>query len=271
MTEFEDFCTVESRRRGIDPAVAFKVANHEGGLAEPAVRGTFPTGSSWWAFQLHYGGPGFEFLGTTAGMGNDFTAITGWQPGDPRAWRDAMRFALDRARRGGWGPWNGAKAEGIFGFDGINRLVPWTGTPDNEWDFKNPNVPPTCAEARTTLGFARGNLGNVLEEQMGFLKEHAGGLAGCPQARQKIEETVDRGLHPLLKALRGLTDDGDECDAVLTKLSFARGNLGDVLEEQMAFIQSHVVDAHACQDARNKILDTVDGGLRPLLRALRNL
>lgn len=270
MTVFEDFCRSESSRRGIDPDIAVIVANSEGGLNAPAVRGTFPTGSSWWAFQLHYGGPGYEHLGNVAGMGNDFTRVTGWQPGDPDAWRDAMRWALDRARRGGWGPWFGAAARGIFGFHGIDTTVPWGGTPDNEWDYLDPNVPPTCADARTALGFARGDLGNVLEEQMGFLRTHAQGLAGCGDSRERIVLTIDRGLHPLLTALRGLNA-GGSCDEVLTSLAFARGNLGNVLEEQMNFLQSHVTDALGCPDARQKILETVDGGLRPLLRALRAL
>jgi hypothetical protein len=61
--------------RGIDPDVAIRIAQHEGGTEEYNKRGTFKTGSSWWPFQLHYGGAGtpYAYLGTTAGMGNDFT------------------------------------------------------------------------------------------------------------------------------------------------------------------------------------------------------
>ena len=141
MSIYEDFCRSEAARRGIDPDTAVKVANSEGGLTEPARRGTFPTGSSWWAFQLHYGGSGYEHFGTVAGLGNDFTRITGWQPGDPNAWRDAMRFALDEVRRSGWGKWYGAKKHGITGFMGVNRSVPWAKTPDNEWDYKRGDKP----------------------------------------------------------------------------------------------------------------------------------
>lgn len=136
MTEFESFLRAEAQRRGIDPDKAVIVANSEGGLTEPARRGTFDTGSSWWAFQLHYGGAGYERYGTVAGMGNNFTALTGWQPGDPAAWRDAMRYALDAVKRGGWGPWYGAAARGITGFDGVNRAFAWNGTPVDEWDYR---------------------------------------------------------------------------------------------------------------------------------------
>jgi hypothetical protein len=97
----------------------------EGGVSEPARRGTFSTGSSWWPFQLHYGGAGTPYasLGNVAGMGNDFTALTGWQPGDPAAWKDSVDYALDKAKAGGWGPWYGAAAAGIHGFDGISRAL----------------------------------------------------------------------------------------------------------------------------------------------------
>lgn len=141
-TDYRGFLYREAPRRGIDPGVAERVVNHEGSLTEPARMGDFSgppwySGKSWWAFQLHYGGAGTPYAawGGSAGMGNSFTELTGWAPGDPRAWRDAMRYALDAARAGGWGPWYGAAAEGITGFDGIDRSVPWNGTPDSEWDY----------------------------------------------------------------------------------------------------------------------------------------
>lgn len=136
MNEYEQFNHDESLRRGIDPAVSASVAWHEGGLDVPARRGTFPTGSSWWAYQLHYGGAGYEHLGTVAGMGNAFTKLTGWRPGDPAAWKDAMRYALDAIAQGGWGPWYGARAIGIIEKMGIA----WTGylTQPDEWDWKQP-------------------------------------------------------------------------------------------------------------------------------------
>ena len=72
------------------------VALHEGtnpppgSFDSPAAAGHVPHRASWWPFQLHYGGAGtpYEQWGNVAGMGNDFTAQTGWQPGDPRAWKD---------------------------------------------------------------------------------------------------------------------------------------------------------------------------------------
>lgn len=107
-------------QRGIDPEVAIKVAQSEGGLV-PNRTGSFSTGRSFWPFQLHYGGPGYERFGNVAGMGNSFTAQTGYQPGDPAAWRAATDYALDAAAKNGWGAWYGARNAGITGRTGIGN------------------------------------------------------------------------------------------------------------------------------------------------------
>lgn len=100
-------------QRRIQPQAALRVAQGEGGL-EAARRGTFDTGSSWWPFQLHYGGPGYEQYGNTVGMGTAFTQETGWQPGDPRAWKASIDYALDQARKAGsWGAWYGRQNTGV--------------------------------------------------------------------------------------------------------------------------------------------------------------
>lgn len=136
MSDGEAFIRAEATRRGIDPDKAVTVAESEGGTTPPGNVGKFNTGWSFWPFQLHYGGQGYERFGTVAGMGNSFTAATGWQPGDPAAWRDSVRYALDSAKRNGWGAWYGAKARGITGYHGIDRALYWAGTPDDEWDYR---------------------------------------------------------------------------------------------------------------------------------------
>ena len=128
--DIQNYIDQAARARGIDPATAMSVAYFEGGrdpqkpdqpaFTDPAVRGTFPTGSSWWPFQLHYGGSGYEQYGTTAGMGNDFTRATGYQPGDPAAWRASVDFALDQALQRGWYPgWYGSRPAGVSQWQGI--------------------------------------------------------------------------------------------------------------------------------------------------------
>lgn len=120
--EIADYIRQAAMMRGIDPNVALTVAANEGGWEEPARQGRFPTGYSWWPFQLHYamaGQPGVT--DPTTGMGDDFTRQTGFAPGDPRAWKASIDFALDHAQRYGWGAWYGARKVGITGFDGIAR------------------------------------------------------------------------------------------------------------------------------------------------------
>jgi len=128
--EIQTYIDQAARSRGIDPVTAMTVAYFEGGrdprnpnaepFSDPAVRGTFNTGSSWWPFQLHYGGPGYQQYGNVAGLGNEFTAATGYQPGDPRAWRASVDFALDTALKRGWYPtWYGSKPGGISQWQGL--------------------------------------------------------------------------------------------------------------------------------------------------------
>ena len=54
-------------------------------------------------------------------MGNTFTAQTGYQPGDPSAWRAATDYALDAAQKNGWGAWYGARNVGVTGRQGIGN------------------------------------------------------------------------------------------------------------------------------------------------------
>jgi hypothetical protein len=125
--EIADYIRQAASSRGIDPAVAIRVAEHEGGVTEAARRGTFDTGSSWWPYQLHYGGAGtpYESLGTVAGMGNTFTEVTGFQPGDPTAWKASVDYALDEVARAGWGKWYGAAAAGISNWQGVRDDGGW--------------------------------------------------------------------------------------------------------------------------------------------------
>jgi TP901 family phage tail tape measure protein len=119
--EIADYIRKAASARGIDPDIAIRIAQHEGGTEEYNKRGTFATGSSWWPFQLHYGGAGtpYAYLGTTAGMGNDFSAKTGWGAGDPKAWKDSIDWALDVAAKHGWSQWYGRGPAGVGAWEGI--------------------------------------------------------------------------------------------------------------------------------------------------------
>lgn len=126
--DVEGYIRSAASKRGIDPEIAIKVAQSEGGLV-PNRTGSFKTGRSFWPFQLHYGGPGYEQFGNVAGMGNTFTQQTGYQPGDPNAWRAATDYALDAAAKNGWGAWYGARNQGITGYQGIGRRGESSTTP----------------------------------------------------------------------------------------------------------------------------------------------
>jgi len=148
-SEGESFIRDAASMRGIEEDIALRVADSEGGREAPGNVGRFPTGWSWWQFQLHYGGLGYEHYGTVAGMGNGFTQLTGWEPGDDRAWRDACRYALNRAKNGGWTPWYGAAHVGIGKWDGINRDFFWDANAE-QWDFEGALPPPTSPTFRVT-------------------------------------------------------------------------------------------------------------------------
>jgi len=145
-TEIELFTIDACKKRGIDPDVAITVWNAEGGVTFPAVIAKFQTGWSCWPSQLHFGGldpveygakrRDYRFMGDTPGMGNSFTYVTGWEFGDPRAWRDAIRYALNHVKKHGWGNWYGAKAQGITGMMGVDTTT--TFNPASElWDFES--------------------------------------------------------------------------------------------------------------------------------------
>jgi hypothetical protein len=96
-------------QRGIDPHVALAVASSEG-----LNQYTGDGGSSFGPFQLHYGGvaKGGNAVG---GLGDTFTRRTGLDARDPNTWQAQVNFALDEARRGGWGPWHGWKGDARAG------------------------------------------------------------------------------------------------------------------------------------------------------------
>jgi hypothetical protein len=139
MSEGELFIRDEAGLRGIDGDTAVAVAMSEGGVDFPGLVGEFNTGTSFYQYQLHWGGPEYPQFGvpgeSVAGMGNSFTSFTGWAPGDDNAARDACRYALNTAKRDGWGAWYGAAAIGITGFDGIDQSVAWD--PNSQvWDYE---------------------------------------------------------------------------------------------------------------------------------------
>ncbi len=112
--EVRSYITTEATKRGIDPNVALKVWQSEGGS-----NWTGDKGSSHGPFQLHYGGVA-SGANAQPGLGDEFTKKTGLDARNPATWKEQTNFTLDEAKRGGWGPWHGWKGDQ---WAGINRQV----------------------------------------------------------------------------------------------------------------------------------------------------
>ncbi|WP_183689114.1 hypothetical protein [Rhizobium lusitanum] len=109
------YITQAALKRGIDPNVALNVAKSEGGLNSWNMQsGVFKNGvqePSFGPFQLYTGG----------GLGNAFQSKTGLDPRLAANGPAGVDFALDYAKRNGWGSWYGAARTGIGNWDGINK------------------------------------------------------------------------------------------------------------------------------------------------------
>jgi hypothetical protein len=104
--EVEHYVVNAARARGIDAGTALRVYFSEGSTDyKSGIRGE----DSWGPFQLYTGG----------GLGNEFIAAGHGNPADPKNWQATVDFALNKVVEGGWGPWNGAKAVGITGRQGV--------------------------------------------------------------------------------------------------------------------------------------------------------
>jgi len=113
MGPIETYIRQAAAARGINPDVAVRVAKSEGGLNDPVrqsdVMQPYGREESYGPFQLHMrGGLGAQAL------------KAGVDPRDPNQWQRGVEFALDQAKKGGWGPWMGAAKLGITGMTGID-------------------------------------------------------------------------------------------------------------------------------------------------------
>lgn len=120
MATLEEYIRYAAQQRGIDPDIAVRVAQGEGGLKDPFRHGEGPAPrsqsaefgpreNSFGPFQLY-------ISGNNAGLGDSALAAGI----DPRKdWKGGIDFALDEVTRSGWGKWYGAKAAGITGMMGV--------------------------------------------------------------------------------------------------------------------------------------------------------
>lgn len=119
--EILNYIRQSATSRGIDPNIAVRVVQGEGGLSDPFRHGQGPaphsqdpslggTENSYGPFQLYISGNG-------AGLG-DRALAAGI---DPRTdWKGGVDFALNEVAQKGWDQWYGAKAAGITGMQGVS-------------------------------------------------------------------------------------------------------------------------------------------------------
>ncbi len=112
-TDIASYIAKAASARGIDPAIALKVAKSEGGVNSWNLQSSYVKNGvqepSFGPFQLYKGG----------GLGNDFQRKTGMDPALASSGPAGVDFALDHASKNGWGAWYGAAKVGVGKWDGI--------------------------------------------------------------------------------------------------------------------------------------------------------
>jgi hypothetical protein len=110
-------------QRGIDPETAVAIAKSEGlntyRSSAPGKKWGMDREPSYGPFQLLVG----RGTGGPEGLGDRFKAATGIDPATDRSAASIQKqidFALDEAKKKGWGQWYGRKTAGIGVYQGIN-------------------------------------------------------------------------------------------------------------------------------------------------------
>ncbi|WP_320196217.1 hypothetical protein RMR10_004685 [Agrobacterium rosae] len=168
-TDIAAYITKAAAARGIDPSIALKVAQSEGGLKSWNMQSTFMKNGvqepSFGPYQLYMGG----------GLGNAFQKKTGLDPRLAANGPAGVDFALDNAKQSGWGAWYGAKKVGIGNWDGIGK-----GGANGAADAVN-KLAESASAATTgldTLGGGLGKLGQSLSTSFFPAAPSAGGGGG---------------------------------------------------------------------------------------------
>lgn len=104
---------------GIDPDIALRVANAEGGV-KSWIQSQYKKNGiqepSYGPFQMLVGGKG---TGYPEGLGNRFISETGLDPRNPANAEPYMDFAMREVANKGWGQWYGAAKAGVSKWGGV--------------------------------------------------------------------------------------------------------------------------------------------------------
>ncbi|MXN46050.1 phage tail tape measure protein [Shinella kummerowiae] len=114
-TEIGAYIREAAIKRGIDPDIALRVARSEGGIDSWNLQSNYVKNGvrepSFGPFQLYKGG----------GLGNAMMKQTGLDPALAANGPAGVDFALDNAKKSGWGQWYGAAKAGIGDWEGIDK------------------------------------------------------------------------------------------------------------------------------------------------------
>lgn len=114
-TDISSYIRNAAIQRGIDPDIALRVAMSEGGVTSWNLQSSYVKNGvrepSFGPFQLYKGG----------GLGNAMIKQTGLDPALAANGPAGVDFALDNAKKSGWGQWYGAAKAGIGDWEGIDK------------------------------------------------------------------------------------------------------------------------------------------------------
>ena len=110
--QVDDFARQTATQLGMDPDTVSRVLAQESSYGQNY---TGDGGTSFGPFQLHFAPDGNA-------MGDQFRRDTGLDPRDPKTWKQQIVYALNKARQGGWGPWQTTMGKlGMDRWSGIDR------------------------------------------------------------------------------------------------------------------------------------------------------
>lgn len=195
--------------RGIDPNVAVRVAQSEGGLQSwNAQSQVFKNGmqeQSYGPYQLYMGG----------GLGNRFQQQTGLDPRLANNGPQGVDFALDTASKEGWGAWYGARKAGVSDWQGIGKNPGIDSTTTNSItqsssalkQFSTTTL--SATKDVSGLGDSTTKLGTSLTDSLGKLSTPAAIPAVAPTATAPAGGNIFSSLFGGIFKLFGFADGTD--------------------------------------------------------------
>lgn len=277
--EVAEYIKTAASARGIDPAIALKVAMSEGLRSYVG-----DANSSFGPFQLHYGGVAPGKL-AVPGMGDDFTRMTGLDARDPATVKQQVDFALNQAMKGGWSPWYGAANVGIGKWDGIggarlpvanDNSAGLVTSMRRDTDAASARLKQTALEEASSDKIRLAN--EELDRQNALLSVNSAafGLSTAATAeasakQQMLNQMMQQGV-PITDQLRAgiaayaaragaaakaAEEFADRQRDMIGAMDAVRGGAKDALSTFVSDLRQGKSAAEALRDAMNKLLDKI--------------